>query len=60
MIYASPCIGVCKMHPEYKVCKGCYRKMFEVANWRNFNEVEKEITLDNCEMRKELYGELNV
>ncbi|MDV7142634.1 DUF1289 domain-containing protein [Tropicimonas sp. TH_r6] len=30
---ASPCNKVCVIHPEARICAGCYRTMDEIASW---------------------------
>ncbi|MEM8729437.1 MAG: DUF1289 domain-containing protein [Pseudomonadota bacterium] len=30
---ASPCIKICLIHPEEKICAGCYRSIEEIARW---------------------------
>ncbi|MEL7459749.1 MAG: DUF1289 domain-containing protein [Pseudomonadota bacterium] len=30
---ASPCIKICTIHPEAKICVGCYRTGAEIAAW---------------------------
>lgn len=29
----SPCIKVCLVHPEARICTGCYRTLEEIAGW---------------------------
>ncbi|MBB94501.1 MAG: DUF1289 domain-containing protein [Rhodobacteraceae bacterium] len=30
---ASPCIKVCVIHPEERLCTGCLRSLDEIAQW---------------------------
>ncbi len=30
---ASPCIRVCMIHPEARICTGCLRTIDEIAQW---------------------------
>ena len=32
---ASPCIGVCSLDPQTKLCLGCLRSDTEITAWRN-------------------------
>jgi uncharacterized protein len=32
---ASPCIGVCTLDPQTRLCLGCLRSDTEIAAWRN-------------------------
>ena len=29
----SPCINVCVVHPEARICTGCFRTLDEIAGW---------------------------
>ena len=29
----SPCIKICLVHPEARICTGCYRSIEEIARW---------------------------
>lgn len=29
----SPCIKICVLHPEARICIGCYRSGDEIAGW---------------------------
>jgi uncharacterized protein len=57
-IIGSPCQGVCRQHPTYKVCKGCYRTLLEIRAWPNADPTIKLAILDNCEKREKLYGDI--
>lgn len=30
---ASPCVRVCVVHPEARICIGCHRTLDEIAAW---------------------------
>ena len=30
---ASPCIKICSLHPEARICVGCFRTGDEIARW---------------------------
>ena len=45
----SPCIKVCVI--ENDLCKGCYRTLDEIAQWRHLNEEEKERIISLCDRR---------
>jgi predicted Fe-S protein YdhL (DUF1289 family) len=41
---ASPCVKVCVVHPEERLCVGCLRTMDEIAAWsRLTHEARAEI-----------------
>ncbi len=29
----SPCVNICLIHPEAKICIGCYRSADEISRW---------------------------
>lgn len=29
----SPCVKLCVVHPEARICIGCYRSIDEIAGW---------------------------
>ncbi|MEL6680507.1 MAG: DUF1289 domain-containing protein, partial [Pseudomonadota bacterium] len=29
----SPCVNICVIHPEARLCIGCYRSMDEISGW---------------------------
>ncbi|MEO9824814.1 MAG: DUF1289 domain-containing protein [Paracoccaceae bacterium] len=40
----SPCINVCVLHPEAKLCLGCFRSADEITQWSRMTpEVRREV-----------------
>ena len=40
----SPCIRVCVVHPEARICTGCLRTIDEITAWSKMsNETRREI-----------------
>ena len=37
----SPCIRVCVVHPEARICTGCYRSIDEIARWSRMEPQER-------------------
>ncbi len=37
----SPCIKVCVVHPEARICIGCHRTLDEIAGWTRMTEAER-------------------
>jgi uncharacterized protein len=35
----SPCVKICLIHPESKLCIGCHRTTDEIADWGRFSPV---------------------
>jgi hypothetical protein len=43
----SPCIKICVIHPEERLCVGCYRSIEEIATWSRLTPAERgAITAD--------------
>lgn len=41
----SPCISVCVVHPEARICTGCLRSIDEISRWSRMSATERaEIT----------------
>lgn len=38
---STPCIKICVIDPESKLCEGCGRTLAEIAQWGRFTEVER-------------------
>ena len=38
---ASPCVKLCVVHPEARICVGCYRSIDEISRWSRMNEAER-------------------
>ncbi|MEO0410703.1 MAG: DUF1289 domain-containing protein [Pseudomonadota bacterium] len=49
----SPCIQVCVIDPETKLCYGCYRSLPEIAKWGSLSTAERSDVLAEIETRKE-------
>lgn len=37
----SPCTKVCQIHPEIRLCVGCYRSLDEIARWGSMSDMER-------------------
>ncbi len=37
----SPCIKICVIHPEERLCVGCYRSIEEIATWSRLTPAER-------------------
>ena len=42
----SPCIKVCMIHPETKLCTGCHRTINEIGMWSRMSWDERQAVLD--------------
>ena len=41
----SPCIKVCTIHPETRLCLGCARTLDEIARWSRMTAEERKAVL---------------
>ena len=37
----SPCTKICVIHPEERLCVGCYRSIEEIAGWSRLTPSER-------------------
>ena len=37
----SPCVKVCVIHPEERICAGCYRTIEEIGGWSRMTPEER-------------------
>ena len=37
----SPCIKLCVVHPEERICVGCYRSIDEISTWSRKSHEER-------------------
>ena len=37
----SPCISVCRMHPDTGWCEGCFRSIPEISAWSRATDADK-------------------
>ena len=50
----SPCIKVCVLHPEARICIGCHRTSDEIAGWARLTDQERREIMDVLPDRKSL------
>lgn len=48
----SPCIGVCRLDPDRRVCLGCGRTLAEIARWRDASPAERRAILARLAARR--------
>ena len=37
----SPCVRICVVHPEARICVGCHRTVDEIARWGRMTPAER-------------------
>ncbi len=41
----SPCVKLCAIHPEEKICVGCYRTLAEIGGWSRMSPEERRAVM---------------
>jgi predicted Fe-S protein YdhL (DUF1289 family) len=49
---ASPCLGICLMDPATRLCRGCLRRVEEIAAWHDATTARKYEILDSIAARR--------
>lgn len=47
----SPCIKVCMIHPESRLCTGCLRSIDEIAAWGRMTPQERHALIEELPAR---------
>lgn len=47
----SPCVKVCVIHPEERLCVGCYRTIEEIATWSRLTPAERRAVMEDLPAR---------
>jgi predicted Fe-S protein YdhL (DUF1289 family) len=47
----SPCIKVCLIHPEARICTGCYRTIDEIGGWTRLAPEDRRRIMDDLPSR---------
>ena len=50
----SPCVSICLIHPEAKLCIGCLRTGEEIARWSALTSEERREIMSSLDERKSL------
>lgn len=48
----SPCVKICVVHPQARICTGCLRSIDEIARWSRMTGEERREVLDALPDRK--------
>lgn len=48
---ASPCIKICLVHPQAKICTGCYRTPDEIAVWSKLSDQDRAEIMEDLPIR---------
>lgn len=47
----SPCIRLCVVHPESRLCMGCYRTIDEITAWSRMSPETRRAVMDELPSR---------
>ncbi|RWR53837.1 DUF1289 domain-containing protein [Sinirhodobacter huangdaonensis] len=47
----SPCRKLCALHPETKVCTGCFRSLEEIGRWARMTPAERRAVMADLAAR---------
>ncbi len=50
----SPCINICVVHPEARICTGCLRTIDEIGQWSRLSDDERRAVLEELPNRADL------
>lgn len=49
---ASPCVNICVIHPEARLCTGCLRSIDEITAWSKMTNDERRAVMAKLPDRK--------
>ena len=50
----SPCVNICLIHPEAKICVGCHRTGEEITVWSKLSPDARRAVMEDLPARKAL------
>ena len=50
----SPCVKICVVHPEARLCVGCLRSVDEIGAWSRLSPAERQAVMADLPARKGL------
>lgn len=50
----SPCIQICVIHPEERICTGCLRSIDEITSWSKMSPEARTAVIDDLPARAPL------
>lgn len=54
---SSPCVNICIIHPQARLCTGCLRSIDEIASWGRMTEEERQAVMAELPNRGPLKSE---
>lgn len=49
----SPCVKICVVHPEARICTGCLRSIDEIAGWGRMSREERRRVMAELPARRD-------
>ncbi|MEM8776484.1 MAG: DUF1289 domain-containing protein [Pseudomonadota bacterium] len=50
----SPCVRLCVVHPEAKICTGCFRTIEEIGGWGSMTPEDRRTLMKELPSRESL------
>lgn len=50
----SPCTRICVIHPDARICTGCFRTIDEIAGWSRYSQAERSALMAELPTREPL------
>lgn len=50
----SPCVRICVVHPEARICTGCLRSIDEIGRWSKMSSEERKEIMEDLPNRAPL------
>jgi predicted Fe-S protein YdhL (DUF1289 family) len=50
----SPCVQICVVHPETRICTGCYRTIDEITDWSRMTAQTRRDIMNDLPARADL------
>lgn len=47
----SPCVKICVVHPEARICTGCLRSIDEISRWSRMTAIERREIMNELPSR---------
>ena len=50
----SPCVKLCVVHSEHKICLGCFRTVTEITKWSHFSKQKRKEIMQTLHERSKI------
>ena len=52
----SPCVKICVVHPDARICVGCLRTLEEISDWSRMTPEERRTIMSGLSARRSQLG----